>query len=427
MAGIEQRSNKTTDPSWRVYWRENGQRQTELFTAAEHADRFKKLVEGSGNRWPVGWVKGQGFASEAGDTGDQLLFRDWSKTAVGLRTKANDRTKADYLRDLELHAWPLLGGLPVDGIDVQDVADWHTTLFTAGHKPKTIQNYHGLVSSIMDQGTKQRPPVCDHNPFAGRLPQMPGVRVEEMVFLTPAEFDLVYACIPAFYKALTLLLWATGLRYGEATALRVGDLVLDGKRRTLTVVRAWKRQKDGTYKIGEPKTRRSRRTLTLSPKLVAALRPLAKGRPADAYVFPAREGGQLLNSTFHDSAWTPALRRASVCAEHLGQQQETDVERSARLARQVEVGKRIRTPAARPCHCDGVLKKVPRIHDLRHSHASLLIADGHSLVVISRRLGHASIQVTIDRYGHLSPELDDAVNASVDGSLSWALDDEDDE
>ena len=72
------------------------------------------------------------------------------------------------------------------------------------------------------------------------------------------------------------------------------------------------------------------------------------------------------------------------------------------------------------------MTKRPRVHDLCHSHASQLIAEGLPLPVISRRLGHKSIQVTIDRYGHLMPELDDAVNAAVDRGLAW-LDDENDD
>jgi integrase len=119
--------------------------------------------------------------------------------------------------------------------------------------------------------------VCDHNPFASRLRESPDVRVEEMVFLTPAEFELIHRNVPAFYQLLALLLFATGPRFGEATALRVADLALDGRRRTLTVVRAWKRQPDGTYRIGEPKTRRGRRTLPLSPKVAALLRAHVHG------------------------------------------------------------------------------------------------------------------------------------------------------
>jgi integrase len=418
MAGIEKRTNKTTGPSWRVYWRENGQRQTELFTSEDEAERFRHLVEGSGNQWPHGWQKGYGFTGQS-ITGAVMTFRDWAGTAVALRSKVTGRTRADYLRDLRRHVYPHLGALPVDGIAAKHVVAWLDALAASGLSGKTISNIHGLVSSIIADGMSHRPPVCDHNPFASRLQSRPDVRVEEMVFLVPVEFELIYKYVPEFYRPLTLLLWATGLRFGEATALRVGDLVLDQPRRTLTVVRAWKRQDDGTFMIGEPKTRRSRRTLTLSPTLVAVLRRAVKGRRADEYVFPAREGGQMLNSTFYDAAWAPAVQRASVCDLHYVERQETATERTARLALQRETGKRIRPAVAAPCACDGVLRKEPRVHDLRHSHASLLIADGLSLAVISRRLGHASIQVTIDRYGHLSPELDDAVNASVDGSLAW--------
>ncbi|HEY3718348.1 MAG TPA: site-specific integrase [Jatrophihabitantaceae bacterium] len=418
MASVEKRENKTTGPSWRVIWRENGDRQTELFLSAEEADRFRNLVEGSGNQWPHGWVKGHGFTGAA-KTGAGLTFRDWAEQAVTLRTKATGRTRADYRRDLRRHVYPHLGALPVDGVTARDAVNWLDKMVAAELAPKTISNIHGLVSSIIADGMSHRPPVCDHNPFASRLNARPEVRVEEMVFLTPDEFELFYRHIPAFYKALTLLLWATGLRYGEATALRVGDLVLDGKRRTLTVVRAWKRQDGGTYEIGEPKTRRSRRTLPLSPKLAAALRPLVRGRQADAYVFPAKEGGQLLNSTFHDAAWVPAVRRARVCDEHHDEQRKAfDEARAARSAAQRGTGRRIRFVPA-PCACEGTLTKEPRVHDMRHSHASQLIAEGLPLPVISRRLGHASIQVTIDRYGHMMPELDDAVNAAVDRGLAW--------
>jgi len=423
MAGIQKRENKTTGPTWRVYWRQAGRpdRQTELFVTADEATRFKGLVEGSGNRWPHGWIKGHGYTGEA-KTGAGITFREWAEQAVSLRTKANDRTKADYRRDLERHVHPHLAHLPVDGITATHVATWLDQLIAAELAAKTIQNVHGLVSSIMSDGMTHRPPVCDHNPFASKLRELPDVKAEEMVFLTPAEFALIYRHVPEFYRPLTLLLWATGLRYSEATALRVGDLVLDGKRPAVRVVRAWKRQDDGTYSVGEPKTRRARRKLTLSPRLVAALRPLIGGRRADDLVFPARFGGQLLNSTFHDNAWIPAVARASVCDEHVEAGGETVGEKAKRLARQAETGKRIRPPAARPCQCQGVLTKEPRVHDLRHSYASLLIAEGLSLPVISKRLGHASIQVTVDRYGHEMPEMDDAVNDAVERSLEW-LDD----
>jgi integrase len=400
MAGIEERLNTTVGTTWRVYWRQPDKRgrQTELFVSEDEAIRFRRLVEGSGNRWPRGWIKGHGYTGEA-KTGAGLTFREWAEQAIDLRTKANGRTKADYRRDLKAHVYPHLGELPADGITAGRVAEWLDVLVVTGLAGKTIANIHGLVSSIMADGMTHRPPVCDHNPFAGRLRDLPDVRVEEMVFLTPAEFALIYRRVPEFYRPLTLLLWATGLRYSEATALQVGDVVLDGNRPTVTIVRAWKRQEGGTYQLGEPKTRRGRRTLTLSTRLIAALRPLTLRRRADALLIPARMGGQLLNSVFHKDAWALAIARARVCDRHYQEQG------CPRLPQ--------------PCICEGVLTKQPRVHDLRHSYASLLIADGLSLPVISRRLGHASIQETVDRYGHLAPELDDAVNDAVDRSLDW--------
>lgn len=427
MASIEARPNTDGSTTHRVIWRQKGLpgKQTERFSSAKSAERFKLLVEGSGNRWPTGWVKGEGFADGQHPVNGRLTFRVWAEQAVSLRSKANARTKADYRRDLERHVYPHLGDLPIDDIDATDVVEWIDKLVDAKLAAKTIANIHGLVSSIVADGISHRPPVCDHNPFAGRLPDLPDVRVEEMTFLTPAEFELIYRHIPGYYQPLTLHLWGTGERFSEATAHQVRDDSLDGARQTTQVVRAWKRQPDHTYLLGEPKTRRSRRTLPLSPKLVTVHRRLTAGRAPTDLLFPAMEGGQLLGSTFYDVAWAPAVARARVCDKHRDQR-ETAAQRAERLERQRETGKRIRPPVAGVCTCEGVLTKQPRVHDLRHSHASQLIAEGLPLPVISRRLGHKSIQVTIDRYGHLLPELDDAVIAAVDRGLAW-LDDEDDE
>ena len=71
----------------------------------------------------------------------------------------------------------------------------------------------------------------------------------------------------------------------------------------------------------------------------------------------------------------------------------------------------------KPCDCPGLLTKTPRIHDCRHTHVAWLIDDGVPALAISRRLGHESIKTTFDRYGHLMPDQDDQINASVDRAL----------
>jgi len=181
------------------------------------------------------------------------------------------------------------------------------------------------------------------------------------------------------YAALAKLLFGTGMRFGEATALRISDVDLMGRRPNLRVTRAWKRQPDMTYAEGGPKTTFGRRTITLSPELVELLIPFVSGKRGDELLIPAVFGGQMLNSTFHDVGWAPAIRKA---------------------------------------HAAGLLAKEPRVHDLRHAHASVLIAEGLPPLAISRRLGHKSITTTYDLYGHLMPEFDDEINAAVDRSLA---------
>ena len=62
----------------------------------------------------------------------------------------------------------------------------------------------------------------------------------------------------------------------------------------------------------------------------------------------------------------------------------------------------------------------PRVHDLRHSHASALIAAGIPLPVIQRRLGHESIQTTVDTYGHLAPDAAVAAAAAIAATMGQA-------
>lgn len=400
VAGLDARVNPSGTVSYRVHWRQDGQRQWETFRDPAEAERFRQLVNGSGNRWPRGWVKGAGYAETAAPT-----FRTWAEKAIRGRSRASARAKSDYRRDLAAYAYPLFGDTPLELLTGDDSDALVAAMLAAGRSAKTITNVHGLVSSILGDAARAHPPLLEHNPFRGRLDDLPDVRVEEMVFLEHAEFDLIHRHVPDFYRALAFTLVGTGLRFGEATALRPSDLALTGRRRSLRVVRAWKRLDDGSYAIGEPKTKRARRTLNLSPALVDVLAEQARGKRADQLLFGARHGGQLLNSTFHDLAWAPAVAWARVCKRHAAEQL-------------LATGKPLRRrtlPA--PCDCPGVLAKTPRVHDLRHTYASWLIADGLPLSVIARRMGHASITTADNRYGHLLDDLDDRVDAAIERAL----------
>lgn len=382
MASIEQRRNTSDRVVYRVVWRQDQVKQYESFARRGEADEFRRLVEAHGNRWPRGWVKRQGFT----DTAPSKLptFTEWAVRAINARSRANERTRHDYRRDVTHHLDPAFGPLHLDEITREHVGAWLIG-FSRVSSPKTVKNVHSLASSIMADAVNAR--LIDHNPFRGAVGTLPKVKHEEMCFLTRPEFDILHSWIPAEYQALTLTLGLTGLRWSEATALRVRDVDLSARR--LSVVQAWKRTPESHYVIGEPKSARSRRTITIPPSLADVMRPLTTGRAGGEFLFVTKRGRPVRHANFRYRAWVPAVTGMQRCDQH--------------------------RDAERPCGgCDGTVAKSPRIHDLRHSHASWLIAAKVPLPAIQRRLGHESITTTIDRYGHLAPELDDEITAALD-------------
>jgi integrase len=197
-----------------------------------------------------------------------------------------------------------------------------------------------------------------------------------MQFLSRDEFGLLLAAIPPHYKLLVETMVATGLRWGEITALTVADCNLSAKPPTVRVNKAWKRDGENRHYVGSTKSARGRRTVSVPSSLVPRLTDSLRGKKQDDLVFVNRLGGEIRHNTFWWKTWRPALKKA---------QNPTTADGSPDL------------DAPR-------LMKTPRIHDLRHTHASWMIAQGTDLMVLQRRLGHESITTTVDRYSHLLPQ-----------------------
>jgi integrase len=416
MSSIEARSNKS-GPSWRVVWREDGVKQYETFYTAGEAEEFKGYVDLARQHWPHGWIRGRGFEHEI-EHDDAPRFGPFALQTINARAKADEGTKATYRRLLINHIDPVLGELPIPAISRFDVAKVSERMIAAGLSQKTVANVHALLSSVLADAVQDR--IIDRNPARGAMPAMASTKTEEMCFLSHGEFELIRSHIAGeVNQALATVLVGTGMRWSEATALQVHDVDLLG-RRALDVRRAWKRR-GALFELGSPKTIRSRRSIDLSSALVDELVPLVSARNPAEFVFTTSESHSIAHANWYHRVWLPALFAARHCDTHRADAvAATAAYRNAlrRAKRQGVAPDSDIVPPPTTCGCRGVLTKQPRIHDMRHTHASWLIADKVSLPAIQRRLGHESITTTIDRYGHLAPEHSVEINAAVDRALA---------
>jgi len=420
MASIEVRELPLSI-TYRVCWREDGAKQYESFSAARDdrtgtrkaradAEEFKRHVEVDGkgrNRWPRGWTPGVGW-----DVEDETVprLRDYAAKTLAARSKADEHTRHGYETMLRLHINPVIGHKRLNAVTRFDVIAVADALRAKGRAPKTIANVHAFLSSILDDAmSKDR--LIDFNPAKGALDAPPATG-DEMVFLTHAEFALLAAQLEeGMPRDLITLLVGTGMRWGEATALQVRDV--DGS--TLRVRRAWKRRKN-SWELGEPKTRRSRRDLDLSPKQDALLKRYVRGKLPTAMLFTLPDGSPVRHANFYLRQWAPAVFAAR-CCDTCRPALMADFaawERAWRANYKRKVKREI--PRPEPCQHAGALQKRPRIHDLRHTHISWLIDAGINLAEIQRRAGHESIQTTVDRYGHPRGAAE-AITAAVDAAL----------
>jgi integrase len=214
------------------------------------------------------------------------------------------------------------------------------------------------------------------NPTAGVRMVTTPARVDQPIdtnVLDLTEIGAMVAAAPVEYRAALLVLAYGGLRIGELVALTWGDIEL-AKRR----LRVAQQRESSTGDLTEPKTAAGRRFVELPGIVIAALREheLRSKKDSPEFVFPYHV------RRFRDNVFFPALRRAK-------------------------------------------LRRI-RLHDLRHTAASLMIATGADIAAVSRQLGHANVAITLGIYTHafakrtesgIGSKLDELINAENGGTV----------
>ncbi len=344
-----------------VIWRERdtGKQTSTSFDDPASAEMLERFLNDNGQCFRLAAEATAVMHSKA------PRVRDVVRAQIDGITGIESGTRARY-RSLALnHIEDPLGSIPVDRLTRAQVLAWFEGLPVAD---KTRKNIHALLSAALETAVRER--QVGENVAKGIRAPRSAVLARESVFLSKADVELLAETIDPQYSTLIRFFAATGLRFSEATALRRRDIRKDdGGRYVVHVTRAWKLG-GGGWVIGGPKSPKSRRTVSVQLSLIGILDEQLGPLRNDDLVFTNASGGPLRNNQFHRLFWGPAIAAL------------TD-------------------PGADPR-----LDQAPTPHDLRHTHASWLIAKGAPLPVIQARLGHETIQTTVDTYGHLANDAD---------------------
>lgn len=375
MSYIQERTRASGETSYRVMFRLAGRQRSETFATRAAAEEFADWVDTQGSEKAKAMLDARLRPSER--VGSPTTAA-WIAEHIDGLAGVTEGTRRSYRSMLRLHiADTPLGNLPIDTVSRNDVSAWATGAAST-LSGKSVRNLRGLLSAAFNHAVEAG--LREGNP-AQRI-RVGRTVAREMTTLTTGEFALLLDAVDVRYQPLVATLAGTGLRWGEATALQVGDVHLDDSVPILRVVRAWKHTGSRRRELGPPKSKAGRRTVSLPPQVAAALRPLVEGRDASDFVFTSPRGGPVRHDHFHERVWSPTL----------------DALAESRL-----------------------MTKRPRIHDLRHTHASWQIAQGVPLPVLQRRLGHTSIVTTVDTYGHMAPDELLVTAAAASLSLVEAL------
>jgi integrase len=340
MASLRTRKRGDGSTSWSVLYTINGRQTSVTFDSEEDASKFKILVDTLGaERAMSAW----GIADTPKAASGGLTLVQWLTRYVDHKTGCEQLTLDHYQRYTR-QVSEFFGDLPLAAITSEDVSNWIKSLEAIGNKPKTIANKHGFLSSALSAAVPTHIPA---NPTAGRrLPRGTGDD-DEIRMLTKDEFARLLAGTEESWRPLMEFLVVSGCRWGEAAALKPGDV--DREDCSVKIRRAWKRSSKG-YTIGATKTKRSRRTIKIPKRILDQL------DYGNEYLFTNRRGGPVRYMNFRRDVFDRAVAAAD-------------------------------------------LDPPPTPHDLRHTCASWMLNGGVPSSVVSRHLGHESIKITHDIYG----------------------------
>jgi integrase len=348
---------------------ENGPKRKVIYgkTRAEVSDKLTKALSDRTN----------GIVYDDANITIGEYFDVWLKGSVYGSVR-----QSTYDRDTNLvnnHIKPVLGGLKLKKLNSAHVQGFYRDRLDAGLSASTVRKIHDILRRGLAQAVDWH--LTPRNVADVVKPPKPVAK--EMIALTAEQTRrLLDAAAEDRLEALYVLAVHTGMRQGEMLALRWQDVDMENAvvsvRRTLT-------RSGGKVAFGEPKTRKSRRSIRLTPQATEALRAHLERQLRDmeilgdryrdqGLVFTTDTGAPINPSNLRQRNFAPLLKRAGL--PHM------------------------------------------RFHDLRHTCATLLLSRGVHPKFVQELLGHATIAITLDTYSHVMPSMGDATAKAMEDALA---------
>lgn len=281
-----------------------------------------------------------------------MKFEDfWKMYCADMETRLREHTMRTKKYIVELKILPYFGDKRVNDITAADIRQWQNELIKMGYSPTYLKTINNQLSAIFNYAVRYYDLKSNPCVKAGSMGKS---KAEEMDFWTGEEFRKFIDSVMnkrLSYMAFMTLYW-TGMRMGELLALNPKDVDLE--KRTISITKSYQRlgKKDV---ITPPKTPKSKRVITIPEFLAADIKDYMDS------LYDLQENDRLFPITKY----------------YLEHEMQRGIKESG-------------------------VKRI-RVHDLRHSHASMLIELGFSPLEIANRLGHEKVETTLNTYAHLYP------------------------
>jgi integrase len=288
------------------------------------------------------------------------IFKEYAEMWLSLPHDFKESTSDEYRRKLKLHAFPEIGKCRLNDIDKRRLQSLLNELLLKGLARSTIHVIKVAISEVLDYATEGD--LIERNPFKD-IKFKGNKEKKEIEVLTEKEASLLLEKAKEYldgkYYPKMLLALRTGLRIGEMIALKWADI--DFENRLIEVKRSYAKKRMSSTKSGKI------RSVDMTPALAQVLKnlqteqkkwALKTARPVPEFVFVTKKGKLELSENLRYGL--------EKCLENAG------------------------------------LKRVT-IHGLRHTYASIRLLRGHNIGDVSYQMGHSSIKITYDTYGHWIP------------------------